>query len=226
MFLIFISTISMLGNQTSSSDGTRASLGNTIKAAEGNVEVPVDPPLLTEEEVESEIHSILKKESSNTHSLLEKLIFQPKQKSRLRIPLCRMISLPIVRCSLQSDVRELASHFVQGYWEGRGVFYVSLEDKDGKMVDVTPATKESWSANWVLANDRFEEQLNADDDLKVFSGKMFMVWDGNHRLQAWLPIINREHAHDLDWHYAVESIVLVIKGEVASAIATLHHVNR
>ena len=98
-------------------------------------------------------------------------------------------------------------------------FYVSLEDKDGKMVYVTPTIQESWSA-------RFEEELNADDDLKIFSKKMFMVWDGNHRLKAWLPIINREHAHDPDWHYAVESIVLTIKGDVASAIAMLHHVNR
>ena len=216
----------MLDDTTTVSDGDRAVHGNINGATEGIVAAPADLPLLTEEEVESEIHSILKKESSNTHSLLDKLVFQPKEKSRLRIPLCRMISLPIVRCSLQSDVRQLASHFVQGYWEGRGVFYVSLEDKDGKMVDVTPTIRESWSANWVLANERFEEELNADDDLKVFSGKMFMVWDGNHRLKAWLPIINREHAYDPDWHYAVESIVLTIKGDVASAIATLHHVNR
>ena len=38
--------------------------------------------------------------------------------------------------------------------------------------------------------------LQIDEDLKVFSGKIFMVWDGNHRLQAWLPIINQDHTYD------------------------------
>ena len=106
-----------------------------------------------------------------------------------------------------------------------GVYYVSVEDNKGKMVDITPTIVETWSTNWVLANNQFEEQLNGDNDLKIFSGKMFMVWDGNHHLQTWLPIINSEHGAEPRWHYAVESIVLVIQGELASAIATLHHIN-
>ena len=80
--------------------------------------------------------------------------------------------------------------------EGNGVFYVALENNEGKTVDVTDSIIESWSENWVRANDAFEKILQADEDLKVFSGKMFMVWDGNHRLQAWLPIINQYHTHN------------------------------
>jgi hypothetical protein len=38
-----------------------------------------------------------------------------------------------------------------------------------------------------------------------------MVWDGNHHLQAWLPIINNEHKNDPTWHFVVESIILVVK---------------
>jgi hypothetical protein len=41
-----------------------------------------------------------------------------------------------------------------------------------------------------MANAAFEKELENDEDLKVFCGKMFMVWDGNHCLQAWLPIID------------------------------------
>jgi hypothetical protein len=44
----------------------------------------------------------------------------------------------------------------------------------------------------------------------MFSGKMFMVWDGNHRLQAWLSIINDDHGQDQSWHFSMESIVLVV----------------
>ena len=63
-------------------------------------------------------------------------------------------------------------------------------------MDVTDNIIDSWSEIWVRANDAFEKILQVDKDLKVFSSKMFMVWDRNHRLQAWLPIINRDHTHD------------------------------
>jgi hypothetical protein len=52
-----------------------------------------------------------------------------------------------------------------------------------------------------------------------------MVWDGNHRLQAWLPIINNEHQNDPSWHYAVESIILIVKGDVVGMLTALHEVN-
>ena len=120
----------------------------------------------------------------------------------------------------------LAAHFVTcGYMEGNGVFYVALENNEGNTVDVTDAIIASWSANWIRANDAFEQQLQNDEDLKVFSGKMFMVWDGNHRFQAWLPIINRDHAYDFTWHYSVESIILDVHGDIATMLAALHEVN-
>jgi hypothetical protein len=54
---------------------------------------------------------------------------------------------------------------------------------------------------------------------------MFMVWDGNHRLQALLPIINDDHGQDQSWHFSVESIILVVNGDIASLVAALHDVN-
>ena len=181
---------------------------------------------ISRSEVECQIHDILKRETGNSSSRLEKLRFQPRNKSKLNIPLCRMISLPIVRPYLKNDVMSLAAHFVScGYLEGNGVFYVALENNEGKTMDVTPDIISTWSDHWVQVNAQFEEQLNLDEDLRVFSGKMFMVWDGNHRLQAWLPIINNEHENDITWHYAVESIVLVVNGDVAGMLTALHEVN-
>ncbi len=52
-----------------------------------------------------------------------------------------------------------------------------------------------------------------------------MMWDGNHRLQSWLPIINQDHTHDHTWHYVVESIILDVKGDIATMLAALHEVN-
>jgi hypothetical protein len=74
-------------------------------------------------------------------------------------------------------------------------------------------------------NAEFEHLLQSNDDLQVFSSKMFMVWDGNHRLQAWLPIINEDEGHDQSWHFFVESIILVVSGDIASLVALLHNVN-
>ena len=137
-----------------------------------------------------------------------------------------MVSLPVVRPFLENDVMNLAVHFVAcGYMDGNGVFYVALENNEGKTMDVTQNIIGSWSDYWVRAIDAFEKILQTDEDLKVFSGKMFMVWDGNHRLQAWLPIIYRDHTHDPTWHYAVESIILDVKGDIATMLAALHEVN-
>jgi hypothetical protein len=37
---------------------------------------------------------------------------------------------------------------------------------------------------------------------------MFFVWDGNHRLQAWLPYIDWMHKTKENWHVAIDSIIL------------------
>jgi len=61
--------------------------------------------------------------------------------------------------------------------------------------------------------------------LKGFSNKMFMVWDGNHRLQVWLPIIDQDHSNDIGWHYSVDSVILDPKGDVPSILIALHEIN-
>jgi hypothetical protein len=89
----------------------------------------------------------------------------------------------------------LASHFVSyDYLEGNGGFYVSLEDNEGRTKAVTNEIVAMWSENWISVNAKFEHLLQSDADLWVFSGKMFMVWDKNHQLQAKLSIINEDHS--------------------------------
>lgn len=83
----------------------------------------------------------------------------------------------------------------------------------------------SWSNNWIQKNAQFEEEFNSDDDLRVFLSKMFMVWNENHRLQAWFPIINNEYGDNPSWHFSVESIILVVSGDVAGMLITPHEVN-
>jgi hypothetical protein len=37
---------------------------------------------------------------------------------------------------------------------------------------------------------------------------MFFVWDGNHRLEAWLLYINHLHNDEPSWHISIDSIIL------------------
>jgi hypothetical protein len=65
----------------------------------------------------------------------------------------------------------------------------------------------------------------ADEDLAHLAGNMFHVWDGNHRLTAWMRHINNHHADDPEWHLAVHSILLDPRGHVGDLIEAMHDVN-
>ena len=50
----------------------------------------------------------------------------PVSKYRMQIPLCKMVYMPMVRPTLESDLKKLKQEFVHGYREGSCVFYVAL----------------------------------------------------------------------------------------------------
>jgi len=175
---------------------------------------------------ENAVRDVLIGEKINTVDILESLKIVPKEKSRLNIPLCRMVSRPIVRPALQTDVNKLEADFVHGYRNWEKVFHVSITDEDGNYAYVTPEVTQSWGDNWKLVNDQFELLLQADIDLAKFSGKMFFVFDGNHRLQAWKPYIDRLHSNDLKWHYSVDSIVLDISSNVPHVLIAMNDINK
>ncbi len=61
----------------------------------------------------------------NVIEILEKHKMLPKRKARIKMPLYKMISMPIVRPTLKIDVLKMEQAFHFGYWEGDKVFYVS-----------------------------------------------------------------------------------------------------
>ena len=137
-----------------------------------------------------------------------------------------MKPLPVGRPFLNNYVFQLATHFMtDGYMEGCGFSYVALEDHHGHINDVIPSVVVKWSTEWKEVNDEFEKNLLGDDDLNIFSGNMFMVWDGNHRLKTWMPIIEQFHAHDMNWHFCVEGVILDPRENVTSVLAAWHEVN-
>lgn len=69
---------------------------------------------------------------------------KPTSSSRYFILLCRMVAMPMVRPTLQSNLLKLEKEFVHGYREGAAVFYVSLTNESGQTQEVTDADKEAW----------------------------------------------------------------------------------
>ena len=122
-----------------------------------------------------------KRQKRDSNSVISCLRIKREAKSRFRIPLCRLRTLPLVRPINEVDVQRLENEFVTGYRDGDRVLYVSIYNNKEETFDVTSDMFNSWSGLWQSANDHFDAELMADPDLTKFSGKMFYVWKGNHR---------------------------------------------
>ena len=136
--------------------------------------------------------------------------------SQIDIPLCRMISLQVVRPALAVDIEKMKEDFIHGYKPGAAVFYVSTTDFGGLERVVTDSDRQSWDRLWRRRDEEFEYFLGLHFELESLSNKFFFIWDGNHRHQAWTEFISQSYQDNLNWHYRVRSIVLNTKDDVAS----------
>ena len=162
----------------------------------------------------------------NSVATITSLRFQPMSSSRFGIPLCRMLSMPMVRPTLSSDLAKLEQEFVHGYREGASVFYVTTTNEDGKTQEVLVADKASWGPIWNAKNDDFNTFLRSDPNLAHLTNMMFFVCDGNHRRQAWLNHIDRLHRDEESWHYLVDSILLDTNGKAGLVMQVMHNINK
>ena len=162
----------------------------------------------------------------NSVTTIEQLRIVPIEDSRISIPLCRMICMPIVRPTLSCDLSLLEADFVHGYREGAAVFYVSTTDEQGVVQIFTDADRQSWNAHWRAADLRFEEFLLSKPSLQHLSNVKFFVCDGNHRHQAWMKVISRDHPLEVKWHYSVDSIVLIRKVVLVQVMQVMHDINK
>ena len=71
----------------------------------------------------------LKKDS---FSVVEGMRIQPAKKSSIRIPLCRLVHMPLVRPTLRSDVTKLMAAFQFGYRVGSATLYVYTANESGE----------------------------------------------------------------------------------------------
>jgi hypothetical protein len=172
---------------------------------------------------EDELRQVLK---VNSNKCIEHMRINPKEASRFDIPLCRMIYMPLVRPTLDSDIKRLEAEFSHGYRHGASVFYVTLCNERGEERSVSDAEMRNWDPLWIEVNKHFEDQLRANKHLQHLQGRMFFICDGNHRFKAWTGYIDRLHRDDRDWHISVDSIVLDTKGKTGLLLNAMHDINK
>ena len=54
---------------------------------------------------------------------------------------------------------------------------------------------------------------------------MFWVWDGNHRLQAWMSVIDKHYLGKSTWHIFVDPILLNPAHDVVVMLTAMHDLN-
>jgi len=112
------------------------------------------------------------------------LRMKPEHLFRLQIPLCRMVSMPMVRSTLGCDLQKLEQEFTTGYREGAAVFYVTTTNEAGESSTFTEEEMEAWDPFWKKRNDIFNAQVESSPELRFLKNLKFFVCDGNHRLLA------------------------------------------
>jgi hypothetical protein len=204
------------GSLASNSGNEQPQIGETLDklAAEDDIDYSI---------WEYELHL---QQKVNLVASINSMRMSPVAKSRMRIPLCRMVFMPMVQPTLDSDLKKLGQEFVHGYWEGTCVFYVSLINETGEECFVSEEDKHVWGPLWDQQSEVFNMFVDFDPNMVHLKNRMFYVCDGNHRLLSWMGYIWRLHNSDIDWHYLVDSIVLDTKGKTSIVLSAMHNINR
>lgn len=163
------------------------------------------------------------------YAALLKMRRRPHQYSMIKIPLCRLIPCDFVRPAMQSDVQKLQAEFFNGIRPGSGAFYVADTSHMGDVASVTEEMKSGWCNAWKVLNAAFEDEIRQHRETKDLTGKMFYVFDGNHRTRAWREFIEVEYPDDLEWAKAngrPDCILLDVKGSREALVTAMHAINK
>jgi len=76
--------------------------------------------------------SLRKSQKVNSVASITSLHMKPHAISCLRIPLCHLVQMPMVRPALKCDLIKLEQQYVHGYLEVSSIFYVSVTNEQGE----------------------------------------------------------------------------------------------
>ena len=123
-------------------DSNTPNSANREQAAPAKDEDDCMPEGLTADQ--SEI-ILRKRQKRDSNSVISRLRINPKAKSRLKIPLCRLCTLPLMRPINEVDVQRFENGFVTSYRDGDRVLYVSIYNDKAESLNVSCDIFDSWS---------------------------------------------------------------------------------
>jgi hypothetical protein len=85
-----------------------------------------------------------------------------------------LVAMPIVRLALKIDAFKMEHAFQMGYKQGEKMFFVFPTNWQGEKISVS-FVEALWGLLWKEKNDKFEEFLQGDANLRLLFGKMFHV---------------------------------------------------
>lgn len=154
-----------------------------------NEEPPQEPPQ-SEEQTPIERSRLLGKqiELDLLQDVLEKFLVRRNSAPPL-VPLCRLIPNEAIR-TVSSQISIFRDTFDKRPYATTGAPFIVSLLRPGKneYLEVNDVDLQEWGPTWTQVNDEFEREL-VDSEWMDLKGRKFLVWDGNHRLKAWLPRI-------------------------------------
>ncbi|MCO5553710.1 hypothetical protein L7F22_007236 [Adiantum nelumboides] len=108
----------------------------------------------------------------------------------------------------------------------KGMFVLSVNLPDGTTKDVDDDIIKTWDKNWQLVNKEFEDEISCREEWSMLRGKMFYVWEGNHRTASWIESIKEMYHNDKKKYVRVMAQFIVPnQQEEMRLIAALQRIN-
>lgn len=99
--------------------------------------------------------------------------------SRMNIPLCLLVPMPMVRPTLSYDLVKLENEFAIGYCNGAAVFYVSTTNEADESSTFTKEEINAWDPLWKKRHEMFNAYVGLVLELNFMKNLKFFVCDAN-----------------------------------------------
>ncbi|MCO5614717.1 hypothetical protein L7F22_069001 [Adiantum nelumboides] len=140
-----------------------------------------------------------------------------------RIPLCRLLANPAIRT--QDDcVAELTTSIVERGYQPKMARFIVIECFPGQSPVQFDRRGVCGRELHMLAS--FDDQILQISELKHMEEKMFVVWDGNHRLHGWREWAYHERLDEFSTPRVECTLVVLNPTEMAEFLLVLSMINK
>ena len=140
-----------------------------------------------------------------------------------RVPLCRLLANPAIRTNDDCVADLVTSVAERGYQPTMSRFIIS-EAFPGQ--EPLPFDRRGVQGRELIMSAHFDDELRTINELQHMEEKMFVVWDGNHRLNAWKEWALREKLDEHTTPRVECTIISFSPHEMAEFLLVLGMINK